>query len=108
MKRDEMNAAIARDLDHMPRGPRGSAEVMDTTPNRLTQRAVDLLGASPLAWSTVSGTLHSLYEEDVTHPDASSTNMNVDEEFGRLEGTYRFWATSPLRRRVRASQGPRW
>lgn len=67
---------------------------MDTTPDSLTQRAVDLLGASPLAWSTVSGTLHSLYEEDVTHPDASSTNMNVDEEFGRLEGTYRFWATA--------------
>jgi hypothetical protein len=26
VKRDEMNAAIARDLDHMPRGARGSPQ----------------------------------------------------------------------------------
>jgi hypothetical protein len=68
--------------------------VVDVTPDPLTQRVLDLLGASPLAWSTVSGTLHGLYEEAVTHPEAVERNTTDGPEFGRLEGTYRFWATA--------------
>ena len=47
---------------------------------------MDLLGDSPLAWSTVSGTLYSLYDEDVTHPEVVARNTTHVEEFGKLEG----------------------
>jgi hypothetical protein len=67
---------------------------MDTTSDRLTQRVVDLLGASASAWSTVSGTLYGLYEEAVTHPEAVARNTTDVEESGKLEGWYRFWATA--------------
>jgi hypothetical protein len=67
---------------------------MDITPDHLIQRVVELLGASPPAWSTVSGTLHRRYDEAVTHPEAVDRNTTEGPEFGRLEGSYRFWATA--------------
>jgi hypothetical protein len=80
-----------------------SGHVMDSTPDRLTQRVIDLLGASLPAWSTVRGTLYSLYEEAVTHPEAVSRNTTDNSEFGRIEGSYRFWATaSPWQLRLEA------
>jgi hypothetical protein len=76
---------------------------MDISPDRLTQCVVDLLGASPLAWSTVRGNLHRLYEEAVTHPEEVARNTTDVEEFGKLEGWYRFWATaSPWQLRLEA------
>ena len=70
------------------------ASVGDIAPDHLTPRVVGLLGASPLAWSTISGTLYSLYDEDVLHPDAVGRNTDDGPELGRLEGSYRFWATA--------------
>ena len=67
---------------------------MDNTPDHLRQRVVELLGASPPTWNTISGTLYSLYDEAVTHPDDVARNAINDEQSGTLEGWYRFWATA--------------